>query len=621
MANSLTLGGPLNQPLYRGSAGSVSQGLVPNLWSLSIAGHVYKVDWAKYRRTTTPVLTNASDTSAVPNETSLSREGRWTRYGISFHHGAGQKRFDADTRAIIEGRTDDRYQFSTSKGLNIWTEGQATLHHDTGNRFNTTGTNYRLLPTAAGLYAVNGTSLVFNATPTTSGTWVGVTGTPGTAINDITTDGTTIYLATASGMYSGAIGGASVAIMASLSSPYQVAQVVNGRLIAGKANVLMEIAANGSEAAVAGATIRNTSFQWTAIWAGPTRFYAAGGTTSFSEVYQVGVSDAGALISARLATPIPPGELVRAGMIHVGTCVLATSKGIRFAEIQSDGGLLYGPLISAPGDCRCLAAEDRFVWFGWTNYDSGSTGVGRAGLDVTTGPLVPVYASDLMHSSQGIVLAVARLGGLTYFAVSGVGVIGEQPTFYVPSATLDSGWVSYGTVETKTYVSVDLRHSVLAGGAVSVAYVDDSEVAVPFGTSGVAGTTRPEVPISMGQIRAERLRVQVTLTRDSLTATPTLFRWKLLAHPVPQRSERIEASLIFAEKVLVGTAEGQIAPFDPYTEYQFLLGLAASGQIVQVQTGIYTDLVRVEAVQLTADKTTQGRDWVQGECAISMLTA
>lgn len=619
MADSLfTISQGFDEPFYEGVTGSVAPGLVPKIWSLSIAGHVYKANWSNCKRGSTQVLAPTADTSSVPNEASLSREGYWVRYGTSFHHGAGQKRFDSDTRAIIEGRTDDRFRYSSSKGLDIWTEGQATLHHDTALRRAGVGTNMRLLAVAAGLYAVDGSTLVFNATPTNSGTWVAVTGITGT-VNDITTDGTTIYLATSTGMFSGAIGGASVAIMGSLSAAYQCAQVVNGRLIAGKANILMEIAANASEAAVPGATIRNTSFVWTAIWAGPTRFYAAGGTTTFSEVYQVGVSDAGALTSARLATPIPPGELVRAGMVHVGVCILATSKGIRLADIQGDGGLLYGPVVAAPGDTRCLAAEDRFAWFGWSNFDAASTGVGRAALDLTTAPLVPLYASDLMATAQGTVTAVARFGGLTYVAIAGVGIYGEATTL-VATGTLDSGWISYGTVENKVYISVDLRHSALAGGSISASYVDDTGATVPFGTSGTLGSKAPSEPLPLGQVRAERLRIVLTVARDSTTASPTLFRWKLLSFPVPQRAERIQYELEFSDQILVGGGEGGQRPFDVYGEYQFLLGLAAAGTIVQCQTGNYTELVRVEGVTMAISSPTQrDKSWVQGLVQVQLL--
>ena len=607
-----------DDPLYSG-ASTVDPSICPSLFPIAIAGHPYKVDWPKSKRGSVPVLRDAADTTALPSEASLSTQGRWTRYGLSWFHGAGQIRFDADTRTIIEGRVDDRQRFYTSKGLNVWTESQLTLLPDTAQRLAATGTNLKVLQTAAKLYVIDNQTLKFAADPT-SGSWTTVTGTPAAALNDMTTDGTSIYLATDSGIYSGALSGTSVAIVGSLSAAYQAIGAVNGRLIAGKANVLEDIAAAGTEAAVF--THRNTSFVFTSIWAGPNRFYAAGGTTSNSEVFQVGIKDDATLMPARLATPIMPGELVRQGVFHVSLCILVTSKGIRLADADVNGGLTYGPVISAPGDVRCVFGEDRFVYFGWTNLDATSTGVGRAALDVfpTGVPLVPAYASDLMATTQGTVLSVARYGGRTYFAVSGVGIYGDHSTNVVASGTLNTGWISYGTVEKKAYLSVDVRHSSLNGGQIRFDYIDDTGTATFVGSNSTVGSTGPQSPLPMDQPRRARIQLLMTVSQDSATVSPIVYQWTLLALPIPQRAERIQLALVFRDVLKVGTGEGQPWPFDCHGEYQYLLNFAASGQIVQYQQGVYNTSVRVEAVEIDPENMTEDLTDVQGTCLVSLVT-
>jgi hypothetical protein len=83
-------------------------------------------------RQTAPFRKDQFDNGAEPGEQSLT--GWWLRSQMSFHSGSGIKFFDPAT-------TDEvgHYRFADSKGVDVWTKGQATLLKDVTNTHATTG--------------------------------------------------------------------------------------------------------------------------------------------------------------------------------------------------------------------------------------------------------------------------------------------------------------------------------------------------------------------------------------------------------------------------------------------------------------------------------------------------
>jgi hypothetical protein len=79
-------------------------------------------DSRPYIRQTAPFRKDQFDNGAEPGEQSLT--GWWIRSQRSFHSGAGINFFDPAT-------TDENghYRFADSKGINVWTKGEATLLH------------------------------------------------------------------------------------------------------------------------------------------------------------------------------------------------------------------------------------------------------------------------------------------------------------------------------------------------------------------------------------------------------------------------------------------------------------------------------------------------------------
>ena len=89
-------------------------------------------DSRPYIRQTAPFRKDQFDNGNEPGEQSLT--GWWIRSQMSFHSGTGINFYDPAT-------TDEngKYRFADSKGIDVWTKGQATLLKDVVNTHQTTG--------------------------------------------------------------------------------------------------------------------------------------------------------------------------------------------------------------------------------------------------------------------------------------------------------------------------------------------------------------------------------------------------------------------------------------------------------------------------------------------------
>jgi hypothetical protein len=89
-------------------------------------------DSRPYVRQTAPFRKDQFDNGAEPGEQSLT--GWWIRSQMSFHSGSGINFFDPAT-------TDEvgKYRFADSRGVDVWTKGQATLLKSVSNAHATTG--------------------------------------------------------------------------------------------------------------------------------------------------------------------------------------------------------------------------------------------------------------------------------------------------------------------------------------------------------------------------------------------------------------------------------------------------------------------------------------------------
>jgi hypothetical protein len=391
----------------------------------------------------------------------------------------------------------------------------------------------------------------------------------------------------------------------------------------------------------------SVSFVWAGIASGRNCVYAWGNNGGTGEVYKILFDpNTGSLATAAsLATYLPDGETIYTLIFYAGGVVMGTGKGLRIGTADGAGNIDYGPLIATPYPVRCLEPQDRYVWFGWSNYDSSSTGLGRVDLGFLTDTLTPTYASDLMAvpvtgaTVQGEVLSAVtytpwastnNTGVGRVFAVSGIGVYMEDTglaaSAKVASGNLQTGTIRFSTSEPKTARSLDVRHHALPAGA-SVATEMQRESSGTWTSVGSSSTTAsygPATPLDLQDLAAEALEFRLTLARATDISTgPELTRWTAKVLPVPSTiDETFTFTLHMKSAVDTTAADGQPYRMDVPAEVAFLKALEQSRQIVEFQVAGTTFEGYVLSSKFAGEHwNSPKREFAEGKLQLTMQTA
>jgi len=115
-------------------AGSTNYSATGEAYDVAIAGlpfFLLNSDDSPYRRVTAQYRKQQIDQSREPGEQTLT--GWWLRSQSSFHYGQGIKFFEPIQDESL------RFQYTESKGINVWTKGQATLLNSSESQHTVTG--------------------------------------------------------------------------------------------------------------------------------------------------------------------------------------------------------------------------------------------------------------------------------------------------------------------------------------------------------------------------------------------------------------------------------------------------------------------------------------------------
>jgi hypothetical protein len=115
-------------------AGSTNYSATGEAYDVAIAGlpfFLLNSDDAPYRRVTAQYRKQQIDQSREPGEQTLT--GWWLRSQSSFHYGQGIKFFEPIQDESL------RFQYTESKGIDVWTKGQATLLKSCDSQHTVTG--------------------------------------------------------------------------------------------------------------------------------------------------------------------------------------------------------------------------------------------------------------------------------------------------------------------------------------------------------------------------------------------------------------------------------------------------------------------------------------------------
>jgi hypothetical protein len=570
-------------PAYYTGSGATT--LVPNVFPVAINGRPYLVDLkaGSFRRQYDARVRDSVDQSNEPGEAAINPQGLWRRSQSSWHYGAGQAYGDtADAEA---------FRFNTSKGVDVWSKGQATLLKDTSQVLADSAATLRALTVGTRLYVATSGDVKHT---TDLSTFTNCTSEPGGDVGGMATDGFNVFVAfAANGIRKVTTSNDAFASHITGTDTFVNLRYVKGRLMASEDNDVYNFTGSG----VPGSplfTHSNTGFRWVGFAGGQNHIYMGGFAGNQSLIYRTTIkADASSLDTPIVALELPAGEIITGLDSYLNYVLIGTTKGIRVATSDTDGNLVAGALINIGSSVTSFTGEGRFVWFNYTNFDATSTGLGRLDLSVFIASNQPAYASDLMVTAQGVVSSVNTINSRPVFVVVGSGIYVEHATDLVPTGYLESGIYRWGVPDAKFIPKWDIRCRPL-NGSVTLSiksdgglYHDFQAYTLPLGK---------EKTFTGLEDRVFETEVKITIGRSatSNTACPELTRWMGRAYAAPLRSQIFSVPLIMHHKLSI---RGREYFQDVNNEMTFLRDLVDTPRIVTYQENEEAYSVIVENVQ------------------------
>jgi hypothetical protein len=554
----------------------------------------------KFQRGYEQRVRDSQDTSTAPGEAAINPGGLWRRGQDSWHLGAGQIYAD-----VAESQD---YRFYKSKGVNPWVKGQLSLLNATKRSLETTSTNLFTCVVESGgtqyLYVADNGVVRFSSNPfDASPTWTAITtdtgggSIPTTAITGLETNGQNVYIAWTGNDIWYTTPGVNTATFfyptgsGHTGKTYTSFGYAKNRGFAAVNQDLYQIGV-GSGAHTIFFDNPDTTFRWVGAAAGQNAVYAAGYSGVHSLIYKITIKTDGTLDVPIVALELPVGEVVSAIHGYLGFILIGSNKGVRFCSTDSQNNLIAGSLIPTTGAVNDFTADDRFVWFGYTNYDGTSGGLGRLDLSVFTSANTPAYATDLMYSNTGAVKSVSSISGKRVFTISGIGVIVEDTANRVAIAEIETGTYRWGIPDRKFVAKIDTRATPLIGTITPYLKIDDGDYQ-QLATWLTENDT--EFTVDGSDAKAIEAAFKFKLTRSSTTTStgPTLTRWMARAYVTPFRSQVFVVPILLHRSVKARNKEY----FYDVEEHQlFFDTLISSPRIITLQIGSFTHTVIVEDV-------------------------
>jgi hypothetical protein len=511
-------------------------------------------DDTPYRRVTAQYRKQQIDQTREPGEQTLT--GWWLRSQSSFHLGAGIKYFEPLQDESL------RFQFTESKGVDIWTKGQASLLNTTVRVLATAnpsiiigandGTNDCLVVT-------DGTALkkITMSNDTATASTYTQAGTPST-IFDLTTDGIRYWFINTTHVHRGNIGGTTSDVETYNASSTTSARIkyIKQRLIATINNKLYELNATHTGGGALPSdhyTHPQSDWTWTTISEGPQAIYVGGYSRKNSSIYKItlDLANANALGFPELSVPsvvvdLPEGEIINTFDTYLGIyAVLCTNKGVRVGVLGNEGDVSYGPLLFE-AECTDVVFRDKFAYV--STKQNTESGLVRIDLSqpVVPNSLVFAYAWDVCATGETVTAGTtAFLGGTDRvgFTVPGDGVWLESYGVKVASGYLQTGYIRYNTLEPKIYKLLFPRF-ISTNGGLSLQSIDSAGTSYNIGTYS-QGETVTEGGIPYPASAQEYLGFKFTFTRSTADTTlgpifngyqikslPAIPRQRLIQYPV-----------------------------------------------------------------------------------------
>jgi hypothetical protein len=564
--------------------GRSSQYYDPNTYAfdVAIAGlpFLFNInDNIPYRRSTARWKYERVDQAREPGEQTLD-SGLWVRSQTSFHLGEGIQYQEA-----LEGNAEQlRFRYYTGTGIDPWTPGEISLLKRTTKLYPpATNSSAKVISLPA---TINGSDFVIHVDCAAAGSSavrvakVTAGGTATTLVlgSDLSTeilaaetDGTTLYLATATKIYDYDLTAASPTLhnhydINTANATSVVLKFVKNRIIAGVSYVTgttpiaavyeLPFSSHGSTTNLSTITpIANTTtvpigWIWSSVAEGRGAIYLSGYAGDKSAIFKVQPDGTGALGAAVSVADIPRGETVRSLFGYLGTYLaIGTSRGVRVAAIADDATIVYGPLIfNTTNPVLAFAARDSYIYAGVKAGIGGASGVYRIYLGQLLDDGTYPYATDIVASgTTGAVdsMSFFPTSAQLFFSVYGSGTWLQHATELVEEGTLTTAIVNWGTLEKKSWKRVRVETDTLNGNIEVYADAIEGRTQITTLTETNAYNTDFDLSAAYPSTQVNG-QLAFTLYRNASDATKgaELKGYAIKAIPSPTRSRLIQLPLM-----------------------------------------------------------------------------
>ena len=542
-------------------------------------------DQNKISRITTTYQKERIDQGAAAGENSLSNW--WLRSATSWHHGAGERYYDADT--------SDLYRYYESSNIDVWTTGQISLLKRATNLSTSVATNP--VTVNGGTFYIEGTDLKFYNEST--GTSTTITISAGVVPHKLTTDGTYAIVGTSDGVWDVTIAGVcrklwDLPTYAAATWQVQAIAYVKERIIVAAREGAVEVGIyEGSRDYITPTPKFDASMErWDSanpdvvvnsigeLNAAIVAAYTDGAVSRVLSFSLDATNPLAAIKNPVVIAELPRGETMNQIRTYLSNyVVLATTKGVRIGEQNDTGtGFSYGPL-NVSGDCKDVAFNDVYVYVTRSLAIGSANGLWRINLGTAIDNGY-AYAPDLVTDS-GTVNGVAFVGTSgRKFITSSTGVWVESATELATSGTISSGWIRWGTAENKQPVSISIRN---AAGYGTVGFSVADQAGNSAGIGSVPLGTSSDFQLSANLQPADHFEITLSLSRSSTNPAqgPIVEDWQCRALPAPLRSRTITIPLLCFEEEK--DSNGVIRTSNPWERINYLERIEQNGGAVLYQ--------------------------------------
>jgi hypothetical protein len=563
---------PLSNPITTGSFGLTSVA-----YDIAIAGQPFFLetsDETPYRRVTAQYRKQQLDTTREPGEQTLT--GWWIRSQSTFHLGQGVKFFEPAQDESL------RFQYTYSKGCDVWSKGQVTLLNDsvtgyatigairTNNRPNqyTRSIRWKISATTYDGILVSDDYLIkkIDSAGTVTAFQTYTSGTPVFSMCDdgvyaywVINNATTGKVEVLKKLLSddSTVSATSMFTSATIVATNAVIEFTKERLVMAVNNVVYEFATTATVLPTPVYSHPNTGFIYTSITSSGIAIYLSGYSGIQSTIQKFTLTTTGAmptLTSAITAAEMPVGEVIYKIYYYLGYMAIGTNLGIRIAAVSdtTDGAINYGPLLlETTQPCYDFAARDKFLWCA-TGVD-GAPGVIRVNLGQEVSSLVFAYAYDLYYPAvtSHVTTACAFLGNLdrlSYMSTNNGSTNGavysESATVKIAEAELRTGFIRYNTLEHKIFKLLTPRFNT-TDGSLNILSVAADGAEYNIGTYG-QGSSLDTVGIPYPQGPQQYIGFKFVMSRSSTDSTlgPLFTGYQVNSLPSIPRQRLIQFPLM-----------------------------------------------------------------------------